>query len=161
LLALAGDKQRAVQLAKEAIDATRGLPALPVLAMTLARAADTAVLAGEPRCAAAFLVELLAVLADMGTQRWLADALETAALVLAERDPDRAAAVLGASDRLREAAGEPRGGVRVIAEQVRQARDRLITAVGAERFARHKNRSRELSLKEAVTLALAGLTVSS
>jgi hypothetical protein len=106
-------------------------------------------------------VELLAVLADMGTQRWLADALETAALVLAERDPDRAAAILGASDRLREAAGEPRGGVRVITEQVRQARDRLITAVGTERFARHENRSQQLSLKEAVTLALAGLTVSS
>ena len=31
LLALAGDKQRAVQLAKEAIDAARGLPAPPVL----------------------------------------------------------------------------------------------------------------------------------
>jgi hypothetical protein len=143
LLALVGDKQRAVQLAKEAIDAARGLPAPPVLAMTLARAADAA------------------VLADMGTQRWLAEALETTALVLAERDPDRAATILHASDNLREAAGESRGGVRVITERARQTRDRLITAVSAEHFARHENRSRELSPKKAATLALAGLTVSS
>jgi hypothetical protein len=86
--------QRAVHLAEEAIDAARGLPARPVLAMTLARAAETAVLAGEHRRAASFLVELLAVLADLGTQRWLADALETSAVVLAEWDPGRAAATL-------------------------------------------------------------------
>ncbi|MDQ3825208.1 MAG: hypothetical protein M3325_05445, partial [Actinomycetota bacterium] len=64
------DKQRAVRLAKEAIEAARGLPARPVLAMALSRAANTAVFAGEPRRAASFLVELLAVLADLGTQRW-------------------------------------------------------------------------------------------
>jgi predicted ATPase/class 3 adenylate cyclase len=157
LLALAGNKQRAVHLAEEAIDAARALPARPVLAMALSRAADTAVLAGEPRRAAGFLVELLAVLADLGTQRWLADALETAALVLADRDPDRAVAILGVSDRLREAAGEPRGGVRVLTDQVQQAHDRLITALDADRFARHDNQSRDLPVNEAAILAVAGL----
>src|SRR5919199_3934792 len=38
--------QRAVHLAEKAIDAARDLPARPVLAMTLPRAAETAVLAG-------------------------------------------------------------------------------------------------------------------
>ena len=102
-------------------------------------------------------MELLAVLADLGSQRWLADALETSAIVLAERDPGRAAATLNASDRLREAATEPRGGLRVITEQVRQAHDRLITALGADRFAVHENQNRELALNERGTLVRAGL----
>jgi hypothetical protein len=81
--------------------------------------------------------------------------------VLAERDPDRAAAILATSDRLREAAGEARGGVRVIAEQVRHAHDRLIKAVGAERFALHETQGRDLSGDAAIALARTGLAVSS
>jgi hypothetical protein len=88
---------------------------------------------------------------------WLADALETSAIVLAERNPGRAAATLSASDRLREAAKETRGGARVITEQVRQAHDRLITALGADRFALHENENRELALNETVALVRAGL----
>ena len=158
LIARAGNNHRALQLAEEAIDTARGLPARPVLAMTLTRAAETAVLADEPRRAAGFLAELLGVLSDLGTQRWLADALEITALVLeAEQDADRASAILGISDRIREAASEPRGGVRVIAEQVRHARERLVAALGAERFTLHETRGRALSRDAAVTLALAGL----
>src|SRR5437660_410639 len=105
LLALAGDKQRALHLAQEAIDAARGLPARPVLAMTLTRAAETAILVGEFRRAAGILIELLGVLTDLGTQRWLAEALETAALVLdAKQDAERASTILGAADQLRDAA---------------------------------------------------------
>jgi tetratricopeptide (TPR) repeat protein len=158
LIARAGNNHRALQLAEEAIDAARGLPARPVLAMALARAAETAVLASKPRRAAGFLAELLGVLADLGTQHWLADALETTVLVLeAEQDVDRASTILGVSDRIREVAGEPRGGVRVIAEQVRCAGERLIAALGAERFTLHETRGRALSRDAAVTLALADL----
>ena len=153
LIALAGDDKRALHLAEEAVNAARRLQARPVLAMTLARAAETAILARQSRRAAGILVELLGVLADLGTQRWAADALETAALVLeTEEDPERASAILGASDRLRDATE-----VRVITEEVRHVHDRLVGALGAERFALHEARGRALSREAAITLALAGL----
>jgi hypothetical protein len=127
--------------------------------MALTRAADTAVLAGEQRRAAGILVELLGVFADLGTQRWVADALETAALVVETEDhAEQASVILGASDRLRESVGGARGGVRVIAEEVRHARNRLAGALGAERFALHEARGRALPREAAITLALAGLT---
>ncbi|MDQ3826177.1 MAG: hypothetical protein M3319_03700 [Actinomycetota bacterium] len=73
--------------------------------MTLTRAAETAILVGEFRRAAGILVESLGVLTDLGTQRWLAEALETAAVVLeATQDAERASAILGAADQLRDAA---------------------------------------------------------
>jgi predicted ATPase/DNA-binding SARP family transcriptional activator len=159
LVALSGEQARALRLAEEAVSTARGLPARPVLAMALTRAAETALLAGQPRTAADILVELLGVVADLGGRRWVADALETAALVLeAEQDTGRAAAILGASDQLRKAAGEASGGVRVIAEEVRHSRDRLASALGPERFSQHELRGRALSREAAITLALAGLT---
>ncbi len=161
LVALSGDEERALCLAEEAIEAARRLETRSVLAMALTRAAETAVLAGEPRHAVRILVELLGVLADLGAQRWVADALETAALVLEAEDAEPAVAILGASDRLRETAGEARGGVRVIAGQVRHAGDRLAGALGAERFAQHEARGQALSREAAITLTLAGLGRSS
>lgn len=138
--------------------AARGLPARPVLAMALVRAAETAVLARNSQHAADILVELLGLLADLGSRRWVADALEITALILqAGDDGEQASAILGASDRLREAAGEARGGVRVIAEEVRHARDRLASALDAERAAQHEARGRALSREAAITLALAAL----
>jgi hypothetical protein len=99
-------------------------------------------------------VELLGLLADQGTRRWVADALEIAALILEiDDDAERASAILGAADRLREAIE-----VRVITDEVRHARDRLADALGAERFALHEARGRTLSPEAAIALALAGLT---
>ncbi|MGH3843931.1 MAG: hypothetical protein ACRDS0_21160 [Pseudonocardiaceae bacterium] len=123
--------------------------------MTLTRGAETAILARQPRRAAGILVEVLGVLADLGTQRWVADALETAALVLETEDRERASAILGASDRLRDAAE-----VRVITEEVRHARDRLVAALGAECFALHEARGRAFSREAAITLALVALATS-
>lgn len=159
LVALSGDHERALRLTAEAVSTARGLPARPVLAMALARAAETAVLAGEHRRAAGILEELLGILADLGTQRWVADALETAALVLeAEDDAEQASVIFGASGRLRESAGEARGGVRVIAGEVRHARTRLASVLSAERLALHEARGRALPREAAIALALAGLT---
>lgn len=158
VVAVCGDDWRALGLAEEAVAAARRLPARPVLAMALIRAAETAVLARNSQNAADILVELLSLLADLGSRRWVADALETTALILqAEADAEQGSAILGASDRLREAAGEARGGVRVLAEQVRHARERLASALGAERFAQHEARGRALSREAAITVALAGL----
>jgi hypothetical protein len=156
LVALSGDGERALRLAEQAVGAARRLKARPVLAMALTRAAETAVLASHPRRAAGILVELLSLLADLGTRRWVADALETAALVLEiDDDTERASVILGASDRLREAIE-----VRVITEEVRHARDRLADALGAERFALHEARGRLLSHEAAITLTIAGLAAS-
>jgi predicted ATPase/DNA-binding SARP family transcriptional activator len=153
LVALSGDGERALRLAEEAVGAARRLTARPVLAMALTRAAETAVLAGHPRRAAGILVELLGLLADQGTRRWVADALEIAALILEiDDDAERASAILGAADRLREAIE-----VRVITDEVRHASDRLADALGAERFALHEARGRTLSREAAIALALAGL----
>ena len=153
LVALSGDGERALRLGQEAVGAARRLTARPVLVMALTRAAETAVLAGHPRRAAGILVELLGLLADQGTRRWVADALETAALILEiDDDTERASAILGAADRLREAIE-----VRVLTEEVRHARDRLASALGAERFALHEARGRLLSHEAAITLTLAGL----
>jgi len=127
--------------------------------MALTRAAETAVLAGEQRRAADILQELLGILTDLGTQRWTADALETAALVLETEDnAEQASVIFGASNRLRESAGEARGGVRVIAQEVRNARNRLASALAAERLAQHDARGRALPREAAITLALAELT---
>ncbi|MFL6149247.1 MAG: hypothetical protein ACJ72I_17455 [Pseudonocardiaceae bacterium] len=121
--------------------------------MALTRAAETAVLASQPHRAAGILVELLGLLADLGTRRWVADALEIAALILEiDDDTEQASALLGASDRLREAIE-----VRVITEEVRHARDRLADALGAERFALYEARGRMLTCEAAITLTLAGL----
>ncbi len=158
LVALSGDGERALRLAEQAVGAARSLTARPVLAMALTRAAETAVLAGHPRRAADILVELLGLLADQGTRRWVADALETAALILEiddlgiGDDAERASVILGAADRLREAIE-----VRVITEEVRHARARLSDALGAERFALHESRGRTLSPEAAIALALARL----
>jgi predicted ATPase/DNA-binding SARP family transcriptional activator len=158
LVALSGDGERALRLAEQAVGAARRLTARPVLAMALTRAAETAVLAGHPRRAADILVELLGLLADQGTRRWVADALETAALILEiddlgiGDDAERASVILGAADRLREAIE-----VRVITKEVRHARARLSDALGAERFALHEVRGRTLSPEAAIALALAGL----
>ncbi|HET9891473.1 MAG TPA: tetratricopeptide repeat protein, partial [Mycobacterium sp.] len=158
VVAVCGDGGRALHLAEEAVAAARRLPARPVLAMALIRAAETAVLARNSQHAADILVELLSLLADLGSRSWVADALETTALILqAEADAEQASAILGASDRLREAAGEARGGVRVIAEEVRHVRDRLAGALGAECAAQHEARGRALSREAAITLALAAL----
>jgi predicted ATPase/DNA-binding SARP family transcriptional activator len=153
LVAVSGDGERALRLADEAVGAARRLKVRPVLAMALTRAAETAVLASQPHRAAGILVELLGLLADLGTRRWVADALEIAALILEiDDDTEQASALLGASDRLREAIE-----VRVITEEVRHARDRLADALGAERFALYEARGRMLTCEAAITLTLAGL----
>jgi tetratricopeptide (TPR) repeat protein len=158
LVALSGDNERALDLAEQAVTAAHNLEARPVLAMTLTRAAETAILASQPRRAADILIELLGVLADLGSQRWLADALETAALILEDnQDAERASRILGASNRLREAASETKGGVRVIANKVRHTEERLIGALDAERFALNEASGQALTREAAITLALAGL----
>jgi hypothetical protein len=102
----------------------------------LVRAAESAVLTGDDESAEAALVEVLRVLDDLGTRRWAADALELATVVLARREArHEAVEALAAATELREASGEPCGGVRLAAAEVRRVAAWLqvgaVTAVGA------------------------------
>ena len=95
---------------------------------------------------------------DLGTSRWAADALETAAIIL-ERRNDAAAATeaLAAATALRAAAGEPHGGMRVIAPEVERSRLRLLTDLGPERFATLDTCGRSRSVPAALDAARAAL----
>jgi predicted ATPase/DNA-binding SARP family transcriptional activator len=126
--AVLGDGDQACRLATDAVDAARPFDVRAVLAMALCRSAEARVIAGDDDGTAADVVELLRLLRELGTRRWLADIVELAAVVLARRGlPVDAATALGTADGLRSAAGEPLGGVRVSAEEVR----RTVTAVEA------------------------------
>ena len=124
------------------------------------RSAEAAVLADDNARASEMLAELLRLVRDLGTRRWLADALELAALVLEARgETGTAAEILGASAAVREAAGEPFGGVRSVAEEVQRGRDRLIAALGADAYAAHQARGRQRRPESAVGEALTRLGV--
>ena len=92
-----------------------------------------AIIAGDDDGAAVDIVELLRLLHELGTRRWLADIVELAAVVLARRgQPADAASALGAADGLRSAAGEPLGGVRVGADEVRRVAAAVADALGPD-----------------------------
>ena len=121
VVAVLGDGDQACRLATDAVHAARPFDVRAVLAMALCRSAEARIIAGDDDGAAVDIVELLRLLHELGTRRWLADIVELAAVVLARRgQPAEAASALGAADGLRSAAGEPLGGVRVGAEEVRR-----------------------------------------
>jgi predicted ATPase/DNA-binding SARP family transcriptional activator len=158
LTALLDDPERGLDQAEVALGNARdiGLPA--VLMMALSGAAETAVLGGAHARATEVLEELLKVVRDQPGFRWVADALEMAALVLESRDESAAATeALASADALRVAAGETGGGVRVAGAEVQRARDRLPGLLGAERFAKHDARGRTRSPDAAIADALARL----
>ena len=89
------------------------------------------------------LVELLRLLEELGTRRWLADTLELVAVVLSRRGEHEVAAVcLGASEDLRLAAGEMDGGVRVAAAEVRASVAAIEVALGSAACAAARRRGR-------------------
>jgi predicted ATPase len=171
LIARAGDHLEAIRLADEAISSARRLPAPPMLAMTLTRAADAAIVAGQPRRAASILLEVLGVIADLGTWRYLADALELAAVVMVDdaASLDVAAEVLGAARALRgEGAGHPNlagsghsRSLLISTPEVARVRARLSVAIGPDRLSRLEADGRGLAPEAMIDRALAGLGATS
>ncbi|MGH8974121.1 MAG: ATP-binding protein, partial [Acidimicrobiia bacterium] len=161
LVARAGDPMLAARLAEEAISAARRLPARPLLAMTLARAADAAIVAGQTRRAAGILLELLDVLADLGTRRYVADALELTAVVVVEDqgDPELAAELLGAAGALREDTGEPTESLLVSSVERARSRAQLAATVGPDRLSELESRGRALGVEAMIARAVTGLTM--
>src|SRR6185295_8046241 len=108
--ALTGEEARARELAAEAVAEARRLRLRRILVMTLVRAAETAVMTADQEAARELVRELLAPLADLGTRRWVADALELAALVLERGELlQPAARLMDACAAIRRSLGEPAG----------------------------------------------------
>jgi predicted ATPase/DNA-binding SARP family transcriptional activator len=143
LTARLGDAERGLGQAEVALVDARDIGLSAVLMMALSGAAETAMLAGASARAGEVLEELLELLQDQPGFRWVADALETAGLVIeAVDEPGAAAEALAAADALRVSLGEIGGGVRVAAREVQQARERLPGRLGAELFAKHDAQGR-------------------
>jgi hypothetical protein len=158
LTVLLGEPERGLRQAEEAVVAARGFSDRGALLMALTRAAEAAILAGDHRRAGDVVGELLALVRDLRTRRWLADALELTALVLESRaEPAAAAEILGASEALREGAGQAGGGVRAVVEAVEDGRGRLVIALGPDGFADHAARGRRLRVEVAIARSLVRL----
>ncbi len=153
------DPDRGQVLAEEGVRSARSLPGRMILAMALARAAEADVVVGNQRHAARTLAELLALLRDLQARRWMADALEIAAVVAFEDHAgEPTARLLGAATALREALGETLGGVRVVAAEVRRCRAEAEELLGSKRFAEQVAYGRAASTDTAIAEALAGLS---
>jgi predicted ATPase/DNA-binding SARP family transcriptional activator len=152
--ALTGEQERARTLAAEAVAEARLLRLRRILVMTLVRAAETAVLTTDQDAARELVRELLATLADLGTRRWVADAIELAALIL-ERggQPQPATRLFGACAAIRSSLGEPAGGLRALSQSVQASHQRLTAALG-ERLSEQESVGAGLSKDEALAYAL-------
>jgi predicted ATPase/DNA-binding SARP family transcriptional activator len=147
--ALAGEPDRALRLATEAIDAGVRLGLVAGIMLTLTRATEARILAGDIHGARRTLRRLLEEVRGFGGIHYGGDALEMAALV-AERTgrPALAARLLGAACTLRRDCGEPVGGTRAISPAVRDCVERLRDAA---------TDAPPLSPAEALVVALAEL----
>ncbi|HEV8627093.1 MAG TPA: tetratricopeptide repeat protein, partial [Acidimicrobiia bacterium] len=151
LAALDGETARAESLAEDAVMAARRLPAAGFLVMALTRASETAVLCG--RRPTALLREVVELLLDLGTQAWVVEVLEMAALVCeAEGQPEAAARLFGACEAIAEAAGD-QAQRRILSSQVDDCRLKLSVELGGDCLAEHESRGRSLSVGEALTFA--------
>jgi tetratricopeptide (TPR) repeat protein len=152
LTVAAGEQEQGVCLAENALRDARSLPDDAVLLMALTRTAETSVLVADYARAGELVGELLELLHDLGTRRWVAGALELSALVLESRgDQIAAAEILGASDVLREVSGSA-------ADQgVDRCRERLTAALGRDLFADRLGNGGKLSPERAVAEARAAL----
>jgi tetratricopeptide (TPR) repeat protein len=161
LVAREGDARRSLRLADEAVEAARPFGVRAVLAMALARAAETAVVADDLERAGRVVAELVRLLLDLATRRWAADALEVAAIVLARRGDDAGAATaVGASQVLRAAADGQGGAVRPVDAAVRTSSARRHDGLGADRFDAAVDRGRALVPEAALAEVLAALEAS-
>lgn len=123
LVARAGDNERARALATEAVRRARKFPMRLVEAMALTRAAENQVLLGDENAACSTAIDLLSLLAELGTHSWVAEALDLAGLLAAPDNPMAAADAFQASDTLQEERHE--GAVRVLGGELNPTRERI------------------------------------
>ncbi len=153
--ALTGEPERAQALAAEAVGHARLLHLRRVLVMALVRAAETAVMTGDHEEARNLVRELLALLAEIGSRRWVADGVELAALILEQgAQPQPAARLIGACAGIRSSLGEAPGGLRALASTVKTCRAQLVETLGADRFSETETMGASFSTDQAISYAL-------
>jgi tetratricopeptide (TPR) repeat protein len=155
--ASAGRVVLAHQHADAAVAAARLIPGRRTLVMALTRAADAAVVSGQPQAAQPHLDELLGILRDLGTQSWAAEALELTAIVTAPTRPEAAAVLLGSADSLRGLLREERGGHAVVIKRLAACRHQVVTRLGEADAAAQARHGMTMHLAEVLTYARAEL----
>ena len=152
--ALTGEPERARALAAEAVAVARSLRLRRILVMALVRGAETALLTADQKMARDLVREVLALLAEIGSRRWVADAIELAALILEQGgQPQPATRLFGACAALRSSLGEPAGGLRALGETV-QASHQAVAAAMGERLIEQESVGARLSKDDALAYAL-------
>jgi predicted ATPase/class 3 adenylate cyclase len=153
------DPDKAEALGEAAICTARRCPARQVLVMALTRAAEAAIVAGRRQRAELVLAELLNLLRDLGGRRWVAEALELAALLIATSDPTAAATMLGAAEALRSALGEPANPAGVLASRIEECRRRIADHLGPSGLDRALREGRSMATDDAIARAREGISV--
>jgi predicted ATPase/class 3 adenylate cyclase len=155
MLALAGEYERAADLAAHGIEGARRMEVRRILVMALIRGAEVTTLIGIHDRAEEYLGEVLAMLRNMAGHAWVADAVEMTALIVGARGRHRPAArLLGACDALRDVSGEV-GEVRAVHSRRRRYQDEAASVLGAAQFEDEHRRgaalSRDAMVREALT----------
>ncbi|HUR75760.1 MAG TPA: AAA family ATPase, partial [Sporichthya sp.] len=151
--ALEGDPASGNQLAADAVAAARSSGLRQMLVMATARAAETAGVSGDLPRAGAYARETLAAIRELGVRMWVTESLLVAALVLADRDSELAARLLGAGGYPPEPGGP--GLPLSVALDAGAARLRGVLGPGPYEAALREGAA--WSADEAIELALAGL----
>lgn len=153
--AASGHAAQGLAHARNAVDTARWLDLPGVLVMALIRAAETAALAGAP--AGPDLMEVLRVLWDHASPRWVADALTLAALSHENQgSAEVAARLLGGAAAVAASMGEKPQPLPVMARLAAAAETRLDAALGAEVLAEYQAAGRSTSVPGLLQTALAG-----
>jgi tetratricopeptide (TPR) repeat protein len=158
VMALLDQPDEAEALGEEAIRAARLCPPRQILVMALTRAAEVAISVDRLERAELILRELLALLRELGARRWVAEALELAAVVIGPDDPARAAAMFGAGEAVRAALGEPANPVGIVTGRINECRRRIAEEIVAEDLEDALRRGRAMAIDDAIAGALDGLS---
>ena len=154
--AVAGDSPEGFRLARQAVEAARGLGVPGLVTMTLVRAAQVEAIADTP--GGPEIAEALRRLRHQTSPWWVSGALTLAALAHeAKGHTEVAARLSGGAAAVAERLSEDTHPLPVLAELVEQARRRLDSALGPDELAAHEAAGREMSIPGLLDAALTGL----
>ncbi|HEY1973370.1 MAG TPA: hypothetical protein VGH89_35845, partial [Pseudonocardia sp.] len=152
---LCGHTEDIDRLVEKAVRVARRLPAGEQIIKALTRAAQATLLSGHTSSARGFLTALFGVLRELGFQRWVADALELTAILLAEAQPTHTATLLGAAGSLRESLAETPAPF--ITDDLNRSRQQATEALGPVNYGVHERHGRNMTSHEALAYALRAL----
>jgi predicted ATPase/DNA-binding SARP family transcriptional activator len=160
VMALLDQPDEAEAVGEEAIGAARLFPGRQILVMALTRAAEVAVFADRPERAELILRELLTLLRELGALRWVARALELAALLIGASDRAAARSLFTAADAVRTALREPANPAWILGGRIEDCRRRIADELGGDALGGAVGPGRAMTIDDAIASALAGLSVA-